>query len=154
MGLKDFKFGGTVVKTTAGDIPVRGLDFDDITKLVRAHTAEVVMLFGEAQSTQGKPAAEQDYTAFTAKVLHTAPTLACAVIAAAADETDEETIQAIRKWPFGVQLTLLNAVGEETFAVDGGAKKVFEIVMGMMHGATGLSNDLRLKNGSTESASK
>lgn len=147
MSLKELNFGQKVVKTTGGDVTVRGLTFPDITKLVRMHTAEVTMLFGEANDITKKSDAEQDYTAFVAKLLHTAPKLACTIIAmGAGEDTSEEELkkaaEVVSKFPFGVQLTLLNAIGEETFAVEGGAKKVFEIVMGMMKGVSGLKNEL------------
>jgi hypothetical protein len=150
MGLKDYKFGKRSVKTSGGELSVRGLNFGDITRLVREHTAEVVMLFGEAQVQSAKPVEDQDFTAFLAKAMHTAPKLVAAAIAAGLDEEGSENEAIIGKWPLGVQLALMEAVGEETFAVEGGLGKIIEIVNKIVKGTT----DLRSNSGSTELDSK
>lgn len=150
MGLKDYKFGSRQVKTSGGDITVRGLNFADLTRLVREHTAEVVSLFGEAQAQSSLPVNEQDFTAFIAKAMHTAPKLVAAAIAIGMDESGEENEQIVQKWPVGVQIGLIEAIGEETFAIEGGVGKVLEIVTRMMNGAS----NLRSTNGSTVLDSK
>lgn len=127
MAVKDF--GRKTIKTSGGELTVRGLNFEDITKLVREQPEAVELLFGEATSQIDKPAEEQNMTAMVAKALHVAPTLVASVIAAAMDETDADSLHIIRKWPVGVQMVALEAIGDLTFAVEGGAGKIFEIVM-------------------------
>ena len=116
---------------------LRGLSLSDVSFLVRIHRADLDTMFAKMQAkseSDGPP--EMGMVHLVTVLFETAPMLASAVIALAADEPNE--IEVVNRLPVSVQIEAIEAVGELTFAGEGGSKKVVEAVTRMIGGVRSL----------------
>jgi hypothetical protein len=116
------------IKFTGGDISVRGLGIPEINQLVAVHTEAAVTLFGEIQAKAGKND-QLDIGELIFDVLNRFQAAVAHVIALAADEPD--ALPTIARLPVDVQLAALEKIATLSFAMDGGAKKFWEIVLNL-----------------------
>jgi hypothetical protein len=130
MSLADYAFA----KQSIAGLTVRGLTFPDIVFLAKNHSADLwavlnqIKIDGSASNEQIKELAFD--------LLPKLPVLAAAIIACGCDESDKTDFA--MRLPAGVQIEALAAIGVMTFAVEGGAQKVFQTVMKAMGGAKAL----------------
>lgn len=128
-----------VVKAPGGEFSVRGLSLSDILVLVSAHRKAMSELF-ETFANSGSDANLENTQKLAGSVISSAPALAAEIIALAADEPTE--IENAKRLPFPAQLEALEIIGELTFATVGSPKKVVEIVIRAMEGASSLMDSV------------
>lgn len=116
---------------------LRGLSLNDINFLVTGFKPEIMKVFKQFDGLiAGKGMENLDLGTLVVVVFESAPPLAAAIIAVAADEADEAT--AVMRLPISVQLEAIKAIGDLTFQGEGGAKNVAEAVLKMIGGVQGL----------------
>lgn len=128
MALADFIPERTTIMR--GETPlfdVRGLSLDDVSVLVRAHSDSLnllVTMAGETDSAFGS-------AAFFMQAVTTAPNVAFAVIALAADEPQYSADA--RKLPAGVQIKALQEITRLTLEDIGGPKALVALVRNLLN---------------------
>lgn len=141
-GLKGLRIPTRAVTVADGVvITVRGLSFTDISTLVNDYAPAMKGLFEELVGGGLDEVSTSDAVKFASVLLKQAPDLAAAVIAHSSGEP--ESLKEAKTLPFPAQLELLEAVAQLTFATEGGAKKVLEIVIRLSQGVNGLITDLK-----------
>ena len=119
-------------------VDVRGLNLMDIIGLVDRHRAPLSEAFGNLSGENDE--AVKSFGAMSKGFLAALPDVAADVIAVAMDEPDK--VDQARKVNASVQLAILEKVAELTFAAEGGAGKVIEIVVSAVGGATSVVKSL------------
>lgn len=117
---------------------VRGLSLADILGLVAKHKAAMSQAFAELNGDTDKILTSAG--AIGSGLLEAMPEVAADVIAIAGDAPEKAALAA--KFPASVQLALLEKIAELTFAAEGGAGKVVEIVLNAVGGTAGLVKKL------------
>jgi hypothetical protein len=102
-------------------LQVRGLGFDDISVLFRAHLNSIQVMFSSFQDRNGLGS-----DLFFMELITEAPSLAFDVIAMAADEPDYSA--AARKLPAGLQIQILQTITQLTLEDIGGPKGLVALV--------------------------
>jgi hypothetical protein len=131
MSLSNYKFAEASV---TGGLTVRGLSFFDIAPLVGQFGPELTAVY---ENVSGN---DVNLNALIGDLVGKAPPLVGAIIASGCGEP-EQTETAMRL-PIAIQIEALQKIGELTFATEGGAKKVFTMVIGMLNGTSALVTDL------------
>lgn len=134
MGLKDLNLPEKVIKTSGGDLAVRGLSLDDLTRLTRGHLQTMQDLFSYVKFTAEGQVSVGIGESVGLALLDMAPDFAAEVIALAAGDGDSESVSIAKSLALSVQIEVLEAIGELTFVSEGGAKKVVETVIRIMQG--------------------
>lgn len=111
---------------------VRGLNLVDILGLVERHRAPLSVTFSNLAGD--RDAALKSFSAMGGALLSALPDLAADVISVAMDQP--EKVGSAKKISASVQLSLLEKIGELTFAAEGGPGKVIEIVVSALGGTT------------------
>jgi len=141
MALADIAFASKVeVPVPGGKHAVRGLNLVDIMGLIERHKAPITAAFADLSGNT-----DQDLSAagaIGAGLLSALPEVAADILVVASDEPPENVGPAL-KIPASTQLVLLEKVAELTFAAEGGAGKVLEIVLSAVGGATSLLRGLK-----------
>lgn len=111
-------------------VTVRGLSFNDISKLVRVHYSDLDGLFDMYELAGG-----QDLTAiatgkFALRLVNDAPGLVAHIIALAADEEDQ--LETVTMLPLTVQLEAIRKIATLTFSDVEQLKKALAQVMGLV----------------------
>ncbi|MDQ0317724.1 phage pre-tape measure protein [Amorphus orientalis] len=167
MGLKDLRLPTETVQFAGGEFAVRGLSFVDISALARDFGPELNALYrhfenlveggGEGVSDEGMTI-EGGLMEVGARALGTAPKLVSMIIAMSCEETaalEPEDLKVVGQLPVAIQLDALDKIGRLTFEMEGGSKKVLEIVVNLLRGAQGLFGEMRTsKAGSLASAAE
>lgn len=118
---------------------VRGLSLEDILGLVDRHRGPLSEAFGNLAGDND--AALKNFGAMSKGFLAALPEVAADVIAVAMGEPEE--VASVRKnLVASYQLAALEKIAEQTFAAEGGAGKVIEIVLSAVGGATSLVKNL------------
>ena len=151
MGLKDLSFPSEMVKTSGGDLALRGLCLEDVIQLVNSHKAVVEKMFNGAMEIESpeEDIGETEILSqirsmdIAGKLIKEAPLVAAHVIALGAGDGDKESIEIARKLPVTVQVECLDKIGTMTFVAEGGAKKFLETVIRVAQGTTTLIKDAR-----------
>jgi hypothetical protein len=135
MSLRTLKYEHASIEVSGGTVAVRGLSLDDVMQLTRRHGPAMGQLFEQVM----RDGVDLDsVAAHGALVLDQAPALAAEIIACGTgDGRDDTAIALARTLPFPDQIALIEAVAAATFATEGSAKKVVEIVIRTMRGLTG-----------------
>lgn len=130
-------------------LTLNGLSLNDITTLVNIHQAPLTMLFGLLVGENGKPkdVALDDIRSLATAMLQTAPEVAADVIAFSAHERDAGPMA--RNLPFPVQIEALEQAAVLTFKVQGGLKKVIEIVTRILSSVSPLLAEASSKKAET-----
>jgi hypothetical protein len=128
---------GATIETPGGALAVRGLALVDITALVAAHRSTLETAFALV-TAEG---AEMQMGDIAQAILQVAPDLAAMIIALALNEPDN--VAGAAKLPVGLQLAILEKVGDLTFSMEGGLGKTMEIVINMLTGTAQTIADLR-----------
>ncbi len=143
MALK-YNLATRTVDTPGGQIVLRGLNIQDISAIVGRHSTDLNALFQTIKDGSAGVSVE-NFDAVAAFLLQTVPGAAADIIAYAAFDPAKDDPAALAddamvafKIEAPVQLLLLEAIGELTFAMEGGVKKALEIVVRMMQGTTTL----------------
>lgn len=111
------------------DISVRGLGVPEITQIVSVNTEAAVALFDEIVKTAGEQK-EIDLGLLIFTILQRFEIAVAHTIALAADVPDQ--IDEVTKLPVDVQVKALEVIARRSFGMDGGAKKFWEIVAGLL----------------------
>jgi hypothetical protein len=131
MSLKGYKVPTeqVVTKSADGEVThtVRGLGAEAVSALVRSQGPAMRELYARALKGDFT---EMDIEALLGVILDEAPLLVALTIAFGLDEPDEWSVAA--ELPFEDQVILVDAIVRLTFAREGGAKKVAEIIKGAM----------------------
>lgn len=144
MGLRELATAKAVIKTSGGDLAVRGLSTADVAILIRSHEKEAVEIFDKVISQEADDDSVRTDLAIDVlgrALLDSAPRLVAHAIALAADDPDG--LEFAERLPFPVQLAAVEKIGELTFSMEGGPKKVLETVIRLVSGATHLVKDLQ-----------
>jgi hypothetical protein len=143
VGLKHLTLNVETIVTPAGDFTVRGLNFDDISTLVRLNFEALSAVFANAKmDAKGeiKDLKLNNTAALAGSLATSAPQVVAQIIALGADEDD---LSEVAKIPFPNQLEALEAIGKLTFATEGSPKKVLETVIRIVNGATSTLGSLK-----------
>lgn len=154
MALKGYVLPTREIGLPGGDkFAVRGLAFPDILMLVERHGAPLAHLFARYAGSEVEMPSLDEVGDIGKSILTSSPKLAAEIIALAADEPEE--VELIQRLPFPIQVEALDNIGQLTFDVTGGPKKVIETVIRILGGTADLMGDLRTsKAGSLASAGK
>lgn len=128
MALADYVVQKRDVKDFKGDViaTVRGLNFEDISRLVRNHLTELTLVFQTA-ATDGKLLPDElDMGALILKLVLQAPDTAGLMLALGCDEPTE--IEKAKLLPAPLQLKLLGEIANLTFEDVGGPLAFLEMV--------------------------
>ncbi len=149
MGLKHLKLASEEIEFAGGKFAVRGLNFEDITIIVRQNAAPLAVLFEKIQSGDTNVSLE-DAASIASSMAASAPEAVATIIALASEPApsiawvvDPEDLEAARKLPFPVQIEALEKIGRLTFATEGGPKKVLETIIRVANGTSATIADLR-----------
>lgn len=134
MALADYQPETRVIPFSGGSFSVKGLSLNDFTALVRHHLPDLEAMFNLGSNTlSGKTElTEDDITKLAVAFAEEAPGFVANLIALAAGETDEKSVNAALSLPFPVQVRALAAIADLTFAEVGGIKKAMESVAGLL----------------------
>lgn len=145
MSLKKLKVAqAEIVKTSGGELPVRGLSLSDITLLVERHRLVVEDMFAKYKSGTAK-VEDFDEQSFAAVLLKEAPGLVAEVICVASDsELDEESINIAKKLSLPEQIEAIHKIGSATFKSEQDLGNVVSVVIQMFNGATKALTNLRV----------
>lgn len=121
-------------------IVVRGLSVSDLAWLAQNYGSPLATAFDRFRDNGASVTAEDLTALVTGDLMIEGPLLVAAVIATAAGLRDN--VDGASRLPLSLQLELLTAVGELTFAQEGGSKKVFETVIRMATAVTQVTGDL------------
>lgn len=135
MGLRDFKIARTDISAGGTTLSVRGMSFDDVMHLADTYGPQMAVMFGRVQS--GNTLDSADVRTIIGNLAKEAPDMVAAAIALATDDYDEDTVEIARKLPFPVQLDVLDAMFQRTFASEAEVKKLIESVTRMIAGVSG-----------------
>ena len=139
MSLKDLTIPSVPVQTPGGEFSVRGLSLDDLTYILQRHAVEVSHVISAIEAKKGD--VDHDLISEMAVgLIEAAPGVAAEIVAVAAGELDQ--IDTVRRLPFPVLLDAVEKIGNLTFEVYGGPKKVLEAVIRLAKGTTGLLDSL------------
>lgn len=119
-------------------VEVRGLNLVDIMGLVERHKKPLSEAF--ANLSGDNEAALKSFGAMSSAFLNGLPEVAADVIAVATDQPTK--VASARKIVVSVQLAMLEKIAELTFAAEGGAGKVLEIVVSAVSGTSGVVKTL------------
>lgn len=127
MSLKNYKARERQVQLSDGsEIAVRGLSLANISEIAQVHGREVGPVFMKFMD-RAESLTVADASSYSSTLLTLSPVIAAHVIAAGTG--DSTALDEAAALPFGVQLQLLAEIGKLTLEVEGGAKKVLEIVI-------------------------
>lgn len=131
MALSDFQPEKIKITGKGVSFEVRGLSFVDLSSLIKTHMHDLEGLFTmyeqEANNISFGNAAMARYMT---NLIADAPGLVSHIIALASDEP--ESVNNALRLPILVQADALKAIGKLTFEEAGGAKKLFDQVMGLV----------------------
>lgn len=137
---------GVIPLPNGGELVVSGLSLADISRLIRARTADMEVFFNkfmaEKKASADPKFADAAATEFGRELLTAAPDIAADIIALASGEPTLTHVA--RKLPFPIQLEALEQIANLTFVGEDGLKKAIEIVIRMVAGATGTFSDLNV----------
>lgn len=119
-------------------VEVRGLNLVDIMGLVERHKTPLSEAF--AGLSGNNDAALKSFGAMSGAFLTSLPEVAADVIAVATDQPKK--VASARRIVVSVQLAMLEKIAELTFAAEGGAGKVLEIVVSAVSGTSGVVRSL------------
>ena len=139
MSLKELTIPSAPVQTPGGEFSVRGLSLDDLTYILQRHAVEVSQIVSTIEAKKGEIGNDL-LSEMAVGLIQSAPDVAAEVIAVAAGELDQVT--KVRMLPFPVQLDAMEKIGNLTFEVYGGPKKVLEAVIRLAKGTTSILESL------------
>ena len=156
MALKDPKLPTAIVKLTTDQFSVRGLSLDDILSTMRTHADQLITIFEDVKEKRTE-LTDDLIGEYATNLVQSAPGLAARLIMLATDEApdDEEAFKVASRLPASVQFDALVKIGQLTFSLEGGLKKVVETVVSLARGTTSLMSEMRaLPTGSGGSGGK
>ncbi len=121
-----------VKRAKKGDMTfeVRGLSFQDISKIVRVHYDDLEGLFDIYETYGGGDLSYVAMGKFAMGLINDAPGLVAHIIALAAD--DEANLEKAQRLPLTAQIDALKAVGRLTFSDVEDIKKMLRKAMDLM----------------------
>ena len=128
--LDNFEWASESVMTSGGVLAVRGLSTEDLLSLMGRHRPTMDVLFMQAMSAVQTKDTEA-LVPLIGAVVDSAPSFVVDVIALALSAPDEHKA-ILRRAPISDQIVLLDAAVRQTFAAEGSAKKVMEIVVRLL----------------------
>jgi hypothetical protein len=132
----------TTIKTSGGDLTVRGLAFEDIWTLAVDHGPHATLLFNKVINQERFDMAET--RVIFQDLIPQMPSIVAATIALAVDEYTPEGMDVAKKLSPRVQLDAIEAILKLTIESEAELKKLVESVIRMLSGATGLITQMRL----------
>jgi hypothetical protein len=123
---EDVMYRGVVATT------VRGIALRDITSLLHGHLADLNTVFAAYKAEANNDIAMMKAATFALKMVNDVPDLVESIVIAATDEVDTPELRAkLRKLPIGLMAETLRKIIEITTEDAGGAKKLFDSLVGM-----------------------
>lgn len=119
---------------------VRGLSFNDIEALVRAHGSHLADFYNLLTGHKGDITVDSVFH-LAMPVLESVPELVADMIACASGDPADAPVAATL--PFPAQLDAVEKLLKLTFDASGGPKKVLETVLRLAQGANGLVSSVR-----------
>lgn len=169
MGLSNMAPATELVAGTQGQLFVQGLSLKAISLVIQGKLDVAARLYDQYAVQVGEAASEDgiagmDLLSLAKDMCQEAPDIAARIIAVADSEFDIEypnieqlqaNVKVVLRLPLPVQLDALEKIAKLTFVDDMSPKKVVEIVMGVVQGATaGLVQAKRSAASSLASAGK
>jgi hypothetical protein len=152
MGLRDYELPSETVKIDEkGSFLVRGISFEDISRLVQAHGPVLAMVYAKFTTLKdGEGLRPETLGKLVTSVMDQFPEAVADMIAIAAEERDQAA--KIRRLPVGVQLDAIEKIIRLTFSGEAELKKVVEIVTRMAQGVQGAMTSLNAPIASSNGA--
>lgn len=123
-----------VTEDEGNSFEVRGLSPNDITQLLMLHRPVMEQLFNQYAARDADSLTVEEIADSGAEIamgmLEQAPALVAHVIALAADDVDAFDDYTVL--PVGIQVDAISEIGRMTFETAGGAKKLLDLVRGLM----------------------
>ena len=121
-----------IKRAKKGDVAfeVRGLSFQDISKIVRVHYDDLEGLFDIYETHGGSDLSYVAMGKFAMGLINDAPGLVAHIIALAAD--DEANLEKAQRLPLTAQIDALKAIGRLTFSDVEDIKKMLRKAMDLM----------------------
>jgi len=148
MGLRDYELPSMKVIIDANNsFDVRGIAFEDITRLVNKHGPVCVMIYTKFQDAKGKHGLRPETVGqLLSMAMGQFPEAVAELIALAADEPDMTA--KVQKLPIGVQLDAIEKIIALTFSGEADVKKLVETVTRMAEGVTASLHNLQTASAS------
>lgn len=128
--LSDVPLSTSDIDINGTTVTFRGLSLADLAKIVPRHGAQMALMFGKVY--QGG-VIEADSISTIARVLAVeAPDLMAEVIALASDDDTPKAIEVAKRIPFSTQITILDAIYQNTFSSEADVKKLREVITRMV----------------------
>lgn len=142
MGLRDYELPTETVQIDAkNSFTVRGISFEDITRLVNKHGPVLVLVYGKFTEMKGKHDLRPETLGMLVQsVIGQFPEAVADMIAVAAEEPDQTA--KISRLPVGIQFDAIEKIIRLTFSGEGDLKKLVEIVTRMAEGVKGSMESL------------
>ncbi|HRJ64404.1 hypothetical protein [uncultured Brevundimonas sp.] len=136
MGLRDYELPTMTVNIDAANsFDVRGIAFEDITRLVNKHGPVCVMIYTKFQQTKGEIGLRPESVGqLLSMAMGQFPEAVAELIAMAAGEPDMAA--KVQRLPIGVQLDAIEKIIALTFSGEADVKKLVETVTRMAEGVT------------------
>lgn len=130
----------------SADHVVRGLNLVDVLTLVDRYREPITQAFKDLAGADDE--ALKSNAQIGGAVLKALPEVAADIIVLASDDPEngdpaENTVEAVKTIVASTQLLLLEKIAALTFAAEGGAGKVFEIVINAVGGTSSLVKALK-----------
>lgn len=131
-------------------VSVRGITLNELTVIARDYAPDAAMAFGKImQRAKLRKAGSPQVTTEEVKdvlksLLPSAPKMAGAIIALAADEYEPATVEIASKLPIATQIVALEQIFNMTFQGDAELKKLLESITRMLGGLTSAVQQMRL----------
>lgn len=131
MGLHDYQLPTERVDIDAKNhFTVRGVSFEDITKLVNKHGPVCVLIYTKFTESKGKHGLRPETIGqLISLAMGQFPDAVAEMIAIAAEEP--ETVSTVQRLPLGIQLDAIEKIVRLTFTGEADVKKLVETVTRM-----------------------
>ncbi len=137
MSLKTLALATRTVELPGGSLTVRGLSLEEILLLVGMYKPAMEALYEQVSAVGGLG---DEIENVVQSAITEMPDLVKSMIVMGCGEsiTDAEAVKAAGMLDFGSQVTIINAIGETTFAAGGGAGNVLRLIVRAVQGTTSL----------------
>ena len=137
MGLRDYELPTEIIRIDDSmSFVVRGISFEDITRLVAKHGPVLTLVYSRFVELKGDHGLTPEALGgIVTSLVDQFPDVVADVIGIAAEERDQ--IEKVKRLPIGIQLDAIDKIVRLTFSGDAELKKVVETVTRMAQGVQG-----------------
>ena len=142
MGLRNITIPERTIPVHEGEITVRGIALTDLMVLVDTYGPQLALAFQKVQT--GGSLSAKDTRLLLTSLAGEFPDMIAAGIALAADSYDKETMALVKRFPFQVQIEIIEAIFALTFTSEAEVKKLLGSLTRMMAEVSGALKTVQL----------